>query len=791
MVTDDRSTTELRLALVCYGGVSLAIYMHGVTLELHKLIVASRAFDEVGVAGVNPFDQHSDSEHAYFEALRDLAQGGKQLSVTVDIVAGTSAGGINGVCLAKVLSQNGSQQALKKLWIEQGDLKTLLRAPQVGGWHTRAAMSLVATLVKLFKVTSPLKGEVMSQLLYDAIADMDAPATPDRSSLLLPNTPLELFVTTTDLAGFPVIVPSGVGGIIQRETSHAQVMEFRSDGAHNGFGPESVSALTFAARTTSSFPGAFAPVSLASFATELAGRPLTGQQVQFRRKYSELDHSLANAWFVDGGVLDNAPFDLVVEAIGKKRAETEVLRRLIYIQPDPGTRLGTSNPEDHSVATAPTYLAGLMQGAVSVKGSHSIVRDLEGIRDLNRRIDEIGDIAQLQMRQINAEIAAATGTGGAAGDQTSTTEWDASDMGDVRQVAVRVQASVPQLVGASYPTYCRLKAETAGRRLADEVTRLFSYPPGSSRESFIRAAISAWARQHVEWTDPNPAALMDLLGPVDVPYRERRLMFILAGVNAMYARVDDQASLFQRSTLDLLKDKAWELLTAVRDAPRLAVGAVTSSTTFLGADLSDEAVFSNPEAFGQAKDEEFTRLFRDYSAQLATQLDDSSVPLWEGYVELTRGWQVQDRRELLSRYLGFPLWDALIFPTVAMSELPQFSPIAVSQFSPLAAMALPTPKGGKLKGVSLHHFGGFVDASWRENDYLWGRLDTVELLLRTLRSTTSDPHRTTPSDATDAAEQAGPQLRPALDAILTAESDLRRNPNLIPSLRTAVEQLGL
>ena len=35
---------ELRIALVCYGGVSLAIYMHGVTKEVWKLARASRAF---------------------------------------------------------------------------------------------------------------------------------------------------------------------------------------------------------------------------------------------------------------------------------------------------------------------------------------------------------------------------------------------------------------------------------------------------------------------------------------------------------------------------------------------------------------------------------------------------------------------------------------------------------------------------------------------------------------------------------------------------------------------------
>jgi len=37
---------ELRIALVCYGGVSLAVYMHGVTKELWKLARASRDYHE-------------------------------------------------------------------------------------------------------------------------------------------------------------------------------------------------------------------------------------------------------------------------------------------------------------------------------------------------------------------------------------------------------------------------------------------------------------------------------------------------------------------------------------------------------------------------------------------------------------------------------------------------------------------------------------------------------------------------------------------------------------------------
>src|SRR3546814_3315808 len=44
---------ELRFALICYGGISLAVYMHGITKEVWRLSAASRAFhDEIGRAHV-------------------------------------------------------------------------------------------------------------------------------------------------------------------------------------------------------------------------------------------------------------------------------------------------------------------------------------------------------------------------------------------------------------------------------------------------------------------------------------------------------------------------------------------------------------------------------------------------------------------------------------------------------------------------------------------------------------------------------------------------------------------
>ena len=104
---------ELRLALVCYGGVSLAVYMHGVTKEFQKLIRASALYHQIGdptdradetYLNVNDDpERETDTESVYFELLQEIGQE-LDLRVFVDVIAGASAGGINGVMLARALA---------------------------------------------------------------------------------------------------------------------------------------------------------------------------------------------------------------------------------------------------------------------------------------------------------------------------------------------------------------------------------------------------------------------------------------------------------------------------------------------------------------------------------------------------------------------------------------------------------------------------------------------------------------------------------------------------------------
>ena len=220
---------ELRLALVCYGGVSLAVYMHGVTKELQSLIRAARAFDKASPENPeNPFRAGNPpygTEAAYFDALTDLAREGRRLSVSIDIIGGTSAGGINGIALSKGLALGASQQPLKKVWIDDGDIRKLLRAPSWLRLFPQTFIAATRQVVRFSSPTSPLRGELMSRLIMGALEEMDK-ATRE-SSLIPAGGSLELFVPATDLDGFDVLVPSGAGGASQRDRLNAQVFEFR------------------------------------------------------------------------------------------------------------------------------------------------------------------------------------------------------------------------------------------------------------------------------------------------------------------------------------------------------------------------------------------------------------------------------------------------------------------------------------------------------------------------------------------------------------------------------------
>src|SRR5437868_6927109 len=101
-------TQEMRFAVVMYGGSSLAIYMNGVAQELLHLVRATAADPDGKIHKENV----SGTERVYRDLGRMLKRGepaklqlgstdSLQTRFVIDILSGTSAGGINAVFLAK------------------------------------------------------------------------------------------------------------------------------------------------------------------------------------------------------------------------------------------------------------------------------------------------------------------------------------------------------------------------------------------------------------------------------------------------------------------------------------------------------------------------------------------------------------------------------------------------------------------------------------------------------------------------------------------------------------------
>src|SRR5262249_37697218 len=91
-----------RIALLRNGGVSLAIWISGVTLELERLIAASR-LEFARATASQPSGSRPPSGPSAAGSAAQMPAGGTygellhllQATARVDVIAGTSAGGIN------------------------------------------------------------------------------------------------------------------------------------------------------------------------------------------------------------------------------------------------------------------------------------------------------------------------------------------------------------------------------------------------------------------------------------------------------------------------------------------------------------------------------------------------------------------------------------------------------------------------------------------------------------------------------------------------------------------------
>jgi len=216
---------DIRFALVLYGGASLAIYIHGVTLEFFHLVRAT-AVDADGNPIVSDADL-SPTERVYRKLGRTV-----RARFLVDIASGTSAGGINAIFLGKAIANGQPLDQLSNLWLDQADAKDLLNRD----WLPRSLLS----------------SRVMHTRLSDAFEAMDRTV----STPLQPE--MDVFVTATDIRG--VDIPIQLTDKTVSEKRHKSVFHLRLGNGENHFAQSRNWFLALTARATSAFPFAFEPV---------------------------------------------------------------------------------------------------------------------------------------------------------------------------------------------------------------------------------------------------------------------------------------------------------------------------------------------------------------------------------------------------------------------------------------------------------------------------------------------------------------------------------------------------
>ncbi|RME68917.1 MAG: patatin-like protein, partial [Alphaproteobacteria bacterium] len=530
---------ELRIALVCYGGVSLAVYMHGITKEILKLVRASRHYhaiaserarSEASPAASTQAADETDTEPVYFELLQALGKS-VELRVVVDIIAGASAGGINGVMLARALAYDLSLDEHRRLWLDLADVTELLDPlGRAGLWskpYMRPVLRLMGWLfagretnylgaavdrevrgkLSLFTRSRwfypPFSGSRMCEMMLDGATSMGAVENTEYS-LVPPGLALDLFVTTTDFWGHRQTITLHDPPVI-REREHRHILRFSHMCRPSGetvsqFGDEHIPSLAFAARATSCFPGAFPAARLAEMDRVLKkrGRDWPGRAAFVRDNFKALRQAgedPEDAAFIDGSVLMNKPFALAISAIQGRPAHREVDRRLVYIEPNPEVRR-TVHRE------VPGFFTMLKAALSDIPRNQPIRDDLEWLESFNDRVRTLRQVVDAIRPNVMNMI------GELLGERLNTPP-DAAGLAAWRHAANERAAHD---AAYAYDGYARLKVIS----VLGDVAALLTILLGEAERGEAQALTNAWAvRQGIR---PLGEAAQEAQQGADVPW---------------------------------------------------------------------------------------------------------------------------------------------------------------------------------------------------------------------------------------------------------------------------------
>ena len=772
---------EVRLAVVMYGGVSLAIYINGVAQELLRMVRATApskpSHEAPGEPLLKPEELRRGSERVYRKLGQMLADQPRPFAeikdddpirrrFMVDILSGTSAGGINAVFLAKALANQQSLEYVKQLWVEEGGIEKLINDKK---------SSKDAGLPLQKPPQSLLNSRRMFRKLLDAFQGMETPESQAHQDDVTASPfvdELDLFVTTTDITGLKL--PLKLSDKIIWERRYRNVFhflyasKFASGDPRNDFEPWNNPMLAYASRCTSSFPFAFEPMTLADVteAPQYQNNSALFDEdkkewLPFFKDYLRLGGPPAQAGqdafvtraFGDGGYLDNKPFSYATDSLLRRRSNVLVDRKLLYIEPSP------DHPENETDSVEkPDALQNVTAASMSLPHQETIREDLERLLQRNRLLNRVERILT------NTEL----DVGVYFENQTRPKVDPGIDW------AKRGLKEMIQQRGPGYGGYHRLKVSILTDELAALLARVAGFDEDSDEFEAIRYLVREWRDLHYEADKGSSTNLKktenQFLLEFDLSYRLRRLNFVLSEIDEIYPFNDHaleviRATGVKYSAFDPDKDQQRlrtaraELLGLKKQLSQSVIDLRRAGRHFRSRNADNPlrplvmGLKLTKEMFQKLWSQSNERNRKNYAKdlildperaaaleKLAQELAAQSKTVFEKASKDCAEVLNPPNASLIHRclwhyYCHYEDYDFIRFPIIAGTEAAECDEVEIFRVSPEDATALINEKAsgcGKLAGVSYGHFGAFMDKLWRQSDMLWGRLDGAERIITAL-----------------------------------------------------------
>jgi patatin-related protein len=354
---------EMQLGLVVYGGVSLAIYTHGVCQEFYHAVRGRGIYKLV-------------------KALTDA-------DLVVDTISGSSAGGINGILLGYAIANSTDRDlvdfsAFARVWRNSGDLLELLQKPnlfksQAGSANVNGESfyqrGLLATLIKGNENKLPRS----PQEWYSSTKELD------------------LAIAGTDYLG-KVDRTLDENTFNLRAKNHRTMFRLKHrQGRKEPFNPhfddpdlprsptDTFQALVKLCQITAGTPVIFPLVEVdLQDQHNLVDRQLVtwGKLSKYYSPDLPLDRG-EKLYFLDGGLIDNTPLTCLMKEAYYRLPSRGSNRKLFYVDPNPehlNDRLQLGKKQQ-------SRMEKVIQAAASSMPMHqSINNDLRTINEHNHKV---------------------------------------------------------------------------------------------------------------------------------------------------------------------------------------------------------------------------------------------------------------------------------------------------------------------------------------------------------------------------------------------------------------------